>query len=98
VRPNAILILALAATASVGCRRHRAAQADCASILDRLVELELTESGYHDQVLRARWRTDLQQRLSGELERCRTFMVRDDLARCLSNATVPEDITHRCLK
>jgi hypothetical protein len=81
---------------SLGCGRHRATHADCAAVLDRLVELELTESGYRDPIVRARWQADLQSRFSTDLGRCRGLMVRDDLARCLSTARNAEDIAHGC--
>ena len=82
--------LAATVLASTGCHRRTASAADCAAVLDRLVELELNESGYRDPVLRARWQRDL--------ARCRGLTVRNDLAKCLPAARSPEEITHRCLE
>ena len=98
VRRKSSLLLVAALTTSVGCGRHRATQTDCAPVLDRLVELELTESGYRDPIVRARWQADLRRRLSTDLERCRGLMVRNRLRRCLPTAKDAEDIAHQCLE
>ena len=79
-------LLAATVLASTGCHRHTAGAADCAAVLDRLVELELNESGYHDPVLRSRWQRDLARRFAPDLARCRGLTVRNDLAKCLPAA------------
>jgi hypothetical protein len=89
-----IVMLALAAP---GCRRHAASTDDCNDVLNRLVDLELIESGYRDPALRARWQVDLARRFAPDLARCRNQEVRDDLHACLATARTPEEIVHRCL-
>ncbi len=88
-------LLALGAT---GCHRHLATPADCRAILDRLVEMELTESGFHDPALVPRWQGELARRFDGDLRRCRAIRVRDDLAVCLRAAQNPEQVAHRCVQ
>jgi hypothetical protein len=81
-----------------GCHRHLASAADCSGLLDRLVELELKESGYRDPALGPRWQQELARRFETDLRQCRTLRVRDDFPNCLRGAQNPEEITHRCLK
>jgi hypothetical protein len=82
----------------LGCDRHPASAEECAAILQRLVELELGESGYRDPVLRARWQQDLGRRFALDLDRCQQGRkVRDSLRTCLASARSSEEITHRCL-
>ncbi len=89
----------LAGLASVtGCQRHTATAADCRAILDRLVELELKESGFHDPALVPRWKAELAIRFDDDLRRCHSVRVGDDLAACLRAARSPEEIAHRCVK
>jgi hypothetical protein len=94
---RAFLLVTISLMAS-GCARHRATPSDCAAILDRLVDLELSESGYRDPVVRARWQDDLRQRFSPDLEHCRKMTVPDDLVSCLATTNGAEDLTHRCLR
>jgi hypothetical protein len=84
--------------AFAGCHRHAASHADCRAVLDRLVDLELAESGYHDPALATRWRAELARRFEPDLARCRALRMRDDLAACLQRATSSEEIAHRCLE
>jgi hypothetical protein len=90
---------ALAASPVIaGCHRHVASAADCRAILDRLVELELKESGYRDPALAPRWQQELARRFEADLRHCQTLRVRADLPSCLGAAQNPEEIAHRCLK
>jgi len=84
--------------AASGCHRRAASAADCDAILNRLVDLELTESGYGDPVVRARWQADLARRFAPDLARCRGLAVSTDLPGCLASARTSEEITHRCLE
>jgi hypothetical protein len=95
--PLAAVIMA-ATLATAGCHRHAASAADCAAVLDRLIDLELTESGYRDPVVRVRWRDELGRRFAPDLARCRGLAVRNDLATCLTAAASPEGVTHHCLE
>ena len=89
-----IVMFVLAAS---GCRRHAATTEDCGDVLNRLIDLELVESGYRDPALRARWQQDLEHRFAPDLARCRNQKVRDDVRACLAGARTPEEIVHRCL-
>jgi hypothetical protein len=91
------VVLAVSAIAG-GCHRRVATAADCRAVLDRLVELELEESGYRDPGLAPRWQQELSRRFEADLRRCQTLRVRDDLPSCLRGARNPEEIAHRCLK
>jgi len=92
------LLGALLALGAGGCHRHMASPADCRAILDRLVEMELTESGFHDPALVPRWQNELAGRFDADLRRCRAIRVRDDLAACLRAAQNPEQVAHRCVQ
>jgi hypothetical protein len=99
-------LLALAAVTAViagslgvtGCQRHLASARDCQAVLDRLVELELVESGYRDPALAPRWQQELARRFEPDLRRCQRLRVRDDLAACLEGAASAEEVAHRCLE
>jgi hypothetical protein len=80
-----------------GCKRHTATEEDCEAILHRLVDLELSESGYRDPILRTRWQNDLDHRFAGDLGRCRGREVRSSLRPCLATAQSSEEIIHHCL-
>ncbi len=90
------LVLVVSAEFS-GCNRHPASVDDCKAILHRLVDLELSESGYRDPVLRTRWQQDLVRRFAPDLERCRGQKVRDSLLTCLATARSSEEVAHHCL-
>ena len=92
----ALLIALVAATGA--CRRRRATAEDCARILDRIVELELRERGYHDRALVERKRRELRRELQAELEHCRGKRLRSDALDCVERATGTEEISHRCLR
>jgi hypothetical protein len=81
---------------AAGCHRHPATGDDCRAVLDRLIDLELAESGYRDAALAARWKTELAGRFGGDLGRCVGMGVRDDLRACLAAARTPEVIAHDC--
>jgi hypothetical protein len=81
-----------------GCHRHAASVADCRAILDRLVELELKEQGFHDPALVPRWQDELARRFDDDLRSCRVVHVGDDLGACLRGAQNPEEIAHHCVR
>jgi len=80
-----------------GCNQHPARADDCEAILHRLVELELSESGYRDPVLSARWQQDLVHRFAPDLARCRGGKVRSSLQACLATACTSDETAHKCL-
>ena len=88
------LFLAVAAS---GCNRHPASAGECEALLNRLIEIELSESGYRDPVLRTRWQNDFGHRFAVDLDRCRGRDVRSSLRSCLARAQSSEEIIHGCL-
>jgi hypothetical protein len=92
------LALACALILASGCHRHAASPDDCAAVFERLVDLELSEGGYRDPILRDRWRQNLAHRFAPDVARCHGLRVRDDLAPCLAAARTSEDVAHRCLE
>ena len=61
---------------SLGCRSHQMTAADCQTVLDRIVDIELAESGYRDPVLSARRKAELRTRFAAELAVCEGRRVR----------------------
>jgi hypothetical protein len=100
MKPRALLTLMImsATLAAPGCRGRTATADDCRAILDRLIQIELAESGFHDPVLAERWRRNLQHQLSAQLAGCQGKRVPADLRACLAQARTQEEITHRCLR
>lgn len=97
-RRLAVWAFAIGAATLAGCHRHAATPADCRAILNRLVEMELAESGFRDPALVPRWQAELARRFDDELRRCRAVRVRDDLTACLQSAQNPEQVAHRCVE
>jgi hypothetical protein len=95
---KAFLVVLAVGVAASACRRHAATAADCADVLDHLVEVELAEAGYRDPILRARWKEDARRRYAADLARCTGLTVRDDLKACLRSVTTTEEILHRCIE
>ena len=91
-------VLLVLAVLPVACGGRRATAKDCARILDRIVELELRERGYHDPALLERKRRELRRSLAAELEHCRGKRLRSDALNCLERASGSEEISHRCLR
>jgi len=92
-----VFLLVLVLVGASGCNRHPASTDECEAILRRLIDLELSESGYRDPVLRARWQQDLVRRFASDPDRCRGRNVRATLRACLATARSSEEIAHRCL-
>jgi hypothetical protein len=93
-----VVMLVAGSGSPAGCKRHVATDADCLAIVHRLVELELTESGFPDPIVRDRWQHEISVKLSSDLGRCRGRRVPDDLTACLNRARTQEGITHGCLR
>jgi hypothetical protein len=99
MRPWVGLALAVwLAVALSGCKRERATPELCGRILDRIVELELGERGYRDQVLVERKKAQLRVRFADELGRCVGRGVRAGARACIDKARHTEEISHRCLE
>jgi hypothetical protein len=83
---------------AVGCRADRATAEDCGQVLDRIVELELTEKGFHDPALVDRKRQELRSLLQPELKQCQGQRLQPGALACVRQATSPEQISHQCLR
>jgi len=81
-----------------GCHKRPATRDDCLAVIDRLVALELVESGFRDPVVQGRWTEELRQRLAPHLGRCQGRRVPEDLRPCLASARTAEEVEHRCLR
>lgn len=92
---NALLLMGLALSA---CSAAPATEAECAQILDRIVELELRESGYNDAVLIARRQAELREKLALELKGCVGRRLPKRALECVRRADSAEAISHRCLR
>jgi hypothetical protein len=94
----AFAILGASAMTFAGCHKRPATHDDCLAVIDRLVQLELAESGFRDPVVQRRWTDELRQRLAPHLSRCEGRRVPDDLRTCLDAARNAEEVEHRCLR
>ncbi|MGD0835225.1 MAG: hypothetical protein ABSB49_01105 [Polyangia bacterium] len=95
---SGLVMVAVGAAALWGCYGQRASASDCARILDRIVELELRERGFHDAALLERKRVELRRSLARDLDECRGKPLRRDALACVSRATSSEQISHLCLR
>jgi hypothetical protein len=97
MRSRFLLLVVLVVGEFLGCNRHPASADECEAILHRLIDLELSESGYRDPVLRTRWQQDLVRRFAPDLDRCRGRELRSSIRACIATARSSEEIVHRCL-
>lgn len=82
-----------------GCTtRDRATAETCTEILDRIVEVELTEQGFRDPALTARKKEELRGRLGPELRRCQGRRLPIEALGCVRKAKNTEEISHTCLR
>jgi hypothetical protein len=79
------------------CKADRATSEDCEKMLDRIVELELSERGFRDPVLLAQKQQDLRRLLEPELRQCQGKRLKPATIECIAQATSTEQISHRCL-
>jgi hypothetical protein len=93
-RVVAALICAVVASCS---EARRAKEADCAALLDRLIELEAQEHGFQDQALVDRWRSAARTRYASELAACRGRRVPSSAHACAARVTTSEELA-RCLR
>ena len=94
-----LLTIALAAAILVACQgSRRATEADCAALLDRLVELELQERGFRDPALVARWRTEARAKFAPDLAACRGRRLPSSAFVCAGRATTTMQVAHDCLR
>lgn len=97
-KPKGFAILVVLLGSLAGCHKRPATHDDCVAVIDRLVELELAESGFRDPVVQRRWTGELRQRLAPHLSRCEGRRVPDGLRACLPTARNAEEVEHRCLR
>ena len=90
------LALTLAPVMLAGCA-SRATEQDCQRIFERIVELELVESGYRDPALLSCRRAELRTHFGELIRRCADRKKRPDLDRCMRAAKSAEHLVHRCL-
>lgn len=90
-----IAVLILSAT---GCRAQPAIAEECQLILDRIVELELAEQGFHDVALAAQKKVQLRSRFATELELCVGRPLQRGALACVRQAHSTEEISHTCLR
>jgi hypothetical protein len=88
------LVLGLAACG----RRHVATQAECETIVDRLVAMHLRQSGFRDPVLEQKRADEIRPQLAAQLAACRQLNLPDSVLACARNATSPRALAHECLR
>ena len=99
MRPRPLLrLIPLVAVLVAGCGRRAATRDDCRQILDRLVDLELQEKGFHDPTLAARWRAEVESTHASDLAACEGKRLPRGAMVCVRAATSSEEIGHRCLE
>lgn len=78
-------------------RGPAATRAECETIFERLVALELAEMGYRDPALVDIRRRELAKRFSEDLQACEGRTLPEGAMACIAAATSAEDLSHRCL-
>lgn len=79
------------------CGGERASSADCESIFDRLVFLELQEMGFRDPALVSLRQTELKQHHQEQLKACVGRRLPANALRCVQEAESAENVSHECL-
>jgi hypothetical protein len=97
-RAALVLLMGLLAIIAACRRGHPASEAECAALLDRLVDLELEERGYRDAAISARWHDLARTRFRGELEACRGRALPAGALDCLARASSTEQAAHQCFR
>jgi hypothetical protein len=92
------VVAAASLVLSSGCHTRRATAEDCAALLDRVVELDMKQSGYHDRVLLAKHQAALRARFASELDACTRMALPRGAMDCVADAKSVNDITARCLR
>lgn len=93
------IALALALAIGPACRPARPATSeDCLQIFDRLVELEMDERGFRDEVAIIRTEERLRRELRIPIASCEGRPVSDNALACVRRAQRAEEITHVCLE
>jgi len=80
-----------------GCTGSPAERRDCERILERIVEIELKESGYRDPLLVTVKQAALKRKLDAELQACIGRRLKPGAMACVEQAKNVEALTHECL-
>jgi hypothetical protein len=83
---------------TLGCRGSRATASECAQVLDKIVDLELSERGFRDPELARRKRDELRRALGSELAECTGKPIGTGALACVQRATSTEQVSHECLR
>lgn len=92
------VILLVGTLGLLGCDGERASEAQCRTIFDRLVELELEEMGFVDPLLSKRRQQELATRYQKQLAACVGRRIPSDALGCVEQAESSEGISHGCLR
>ncbi len=90
-----LLVLALLAAA---CARERATAEVCEQVLDRIVDIELSEQGFKDPALAERKKQELRRRFAPDLQRCVGRPLPRQAPACIAAAATTEALSHSCLR
>lgn len=80
------------------CTGKGASADDCRFILDRIVDLEIRERGFRDDVLVARKREELATLFAADLRHCQGRNLPKAALECVRAAKNSEEISHRCMR
>ena len=92
------LLLALVILGASACSRHRASEAECNELVDRLVALELRQAGFRDHVLEKARGAELRKRLAANTSQCRNLELSPGVLVCAQRARTTEELAHKCLR
>jgi hypothetical protein len=79
-------------------RGEPASRADCEHILDRIVEIELNERGYRDEVLAVQRKREFRSRFAAEIAKCDGLPLPPAAMTCVETAQKSEQLAHGCLR
>jgi len=99
-RRRALLCFLSAALAGTltSCQGEQATAEFCSVVLDRIVEVELTELGFRDLALAEMKRRDMRRLFAGDIQRCVGRRVAPGALACVRAAASTEEIAHQCLR
>jgi hypothetical protein len=82
-----------------GCsRRHPASDAECVALVDRMIAIELRQSGFRDPVLEKARADELRPQLVPELAACKRLALSPSTVACAQKATSARALAHDCLR
>ncbi|MES1172504.1 MAG: hypothetical protein ABUL77_04645 [Bacteroidota bacterium] len=83
---------------AAGCHRDVATPDVCSDILDRIIQIELTEQGFRDPALVTRKQAELSRLLAPSLAACANRRLPRGALACVRLARTTEEISHGCLR